>query len=355
MHSRFGLTLVVNHACNLRCTYCYTGEKLRRPMPPEIGRKAIDRALRSLAPSGTLELGFFGGEPLIEAELTLDLADYARNLAVSRDVGLTLNMTTNGTLDSPAAWSVMTLPELQLAISHDGLPRVHDDHRVTVEGGPTSRRVEETIARLVDAGKEFRVVMVVRPNGVESLPAGMRYLYSLGVRQFDLSLDLWTNWTRADGARLSDAISRAAEFWGARLPECGVNWLDEKAARAAGIPIPEIARCGFGHAEIAVTPAGHLFPCERLVGADEPDNTMRLPGNVFDGDNFLNQSSLARTSPAECVPCVLRPNCNTTTCRCSNYVRTGDVNRADGLLCLLDQACYREAVRVLQSRSLTCP
>jgi sulfatase maturation enzyme AslB (radical SAM superfamily) len=60
---------MVNHACNLRCTYGYTGAKVQRPMPEAIGTMAIDRALGSLAPGGTLQLGFFGGEPLVEARL----------------------------------------------------------------------------------------------------------------------------------------------------------------------------------------------------------------------------------------------------------------------------------------------
>jgi uncharacterized protein len=354
MHAHFGLTLVVNHACNLRCTYCYTGDKFGRSMPLAIGRKAIDRAVSSLSPSGTLDLAFFGGEPLIEADLILGLVDDARAQTARRGIHLALNMTTNGTIESSAAWKVMTLPEMRLSISHDGLPAIHNRHRITIDGQSSSQRVEATIARLIEAGKEFRVVTVVHPNGVESLSAGIKYLYSLGVRQFDLSLDLWTDWTRADGTRLGDAIGRAADFWGTRLPECSVNWFDEQAARAAGVPVPEIARCGFGHVEIAVTPVGNLFPCERLVGADEPNNAMRLPGNVFDGADFLDGNPLARTSPAECAPCVLRPICSTTICRCSNYVRTGDVNRPDGLLCLLDQACHRETVRVLQARALTC-
>jgi uncharacterized protein len=353
MHSRFGLTLVVNHACNLRCTYCYTGQKFGRPMPAAFGHKAVDRAFHSLSPSGTLDLAFFGGEPLVEADLILDLVADARSQAASREMGLTLNMTTNGTLDAPAAWSVMTLPEMRLAVSHDGLPSVHDAKRLTVDGGPTSQRVLDAIARLVDGGHEFRVVMVVRPDSTESLPDGLEFLYSRGVRQFDLSLDLWTTWTRRDGERLAVAIRSAADFWAERLPECGVNWFDEKAARAAGVPLSESARCGFGHAEIAVTPAGNLYPCERLVGADEPGNAMRLPGHVLDGDDFLAFAPRSRTTPAQCVPCPLQSLCSTSTCRCSNYVRTGNVDRPDGLLCLLDQTCYQETLRVLESRAFS--
>jgi sulfatase maturation enzyme AslB (radical SAM superfamily) len=54
----FHLVLMVTHACNLRCHYCYTGRKMSRSMDLRIGRAAIDRAIRSLRPGGTLELGF---------------------------------------------------------------------------------------------------------------------------------------------------------------------------------------------------------------------------------------------------------------------------------------------------------
>jgi len=44
MFDRFGLVLVVNHDCNLRCSYCHTGAKFARSMSPAIGRQAIARA-----------------------------------------------------------------------------------------------------------------------------------------------------------------------------------------------------------------------------------------------------------------------------------------------------------------------
>jgi uncharacterized protein len=349
MHTRFGLTLIVNHACNLRCTYCYTGEKLGRSMPLETGRNAIDRAARSVTERGTLELGFFGGEPLIEAELILELVAYARRVAARRKLDLILCMTTNGTLDSRAAWKVMLLPEMELAISHDGLPGVHDRHRLSSDGRPSSYQVERTIGRLVAAQQEFRVVMVVRPDNVEHLTSGAEYLYERGVRRFDPSLDLWTRWTCAEGERLKSAIRQMADFWAERLPECAVSWFDAKAVRLARVAVQESARCGFGFGEIAVTPAGNLFPCERLVGADGPANPMRLPGDVFTGEDFLSYQSAAGSAAAECAECAVRPLCS-SDCRCSNYVRTGDVGRPDRLLCIWDQACLQETARVCQSR-----
>lgn len=350
MHARFGLTLMVNHACNLRCTYCYTGEKFRRAMPAAIGRRAIERGLASLQSAGTLELGFFGGEPLIEADLVARLIDDAAEKAECSGVAVVFGLTTNGTIDTALAWSVMTRPELRLAISHDGLPAVHDRHRVTADCLLTSSRVLATMRRLLDAGKEFRVVLVVRPDTVAELPAGLEYLYEEDVRQFDPSLDLWTTWSMRDGEALVESVRRCADFWADRLPDCGVSWFDEKAARLARVPTIESARCGFGYSEIAVAPSGNLYPCERLIGADDPSNPMRLAGHVDDGDDFLDRRPQAGKSAAECSQCAISAICS-TSCRCSNYIRTGDVGRPDGLLCLWDQTCFRETVRALRTRT----
>src|ERR1700690_2941412 len=131
---RFGLTLVVNHACNLRCSYCYTGAKFDRPMPREIGFASIDRALHSLAPGGHLDLGFFGGEPLLECAQILEWMTHARNQAWNAGKEVGFNVTTNGTIAHAPAWQIMMAEDLELAISFDGTPEMHDRHRRDAQG-----------------------------------------------------------------------------------------------------------------------------------------------------------------------------------------------------------------------------
>ena len=352
MYQRFGLVLTVDHACNLRCTYCFTGAKFHKPMPPSIGRRAIDRALASLRRGGTLELGFFGGEPLLRAELIIELLDYARSRCAAAKIELSPTLTTNGTMAEGAAWQVLMDPQIDLAISHDGLPVAHDRHRLSVLGNGTSDRVLETMRRLIERGRRFRVVMVVRPDTLEHLPAGIAFLRELGVRRVEPSLDLWTTWTQRDVERLERVIARCADLWREGLAVFGIGWFDEKALYAADIPVTPTARCGFGAGEIAVAPSGNLYPCERLMGADEPGNPMRLPGHVADGGvDFLNgrEASCGRGDEA-CDSCAVRSMCN-TDCRCSNYVRSGDVSRPDGLLCAWNQACLEQTARALREVS----
>jgi uncharacterized protein len=344
---KFGLVLMMNHACNLRCTYCYTGAKFSRAMPSEVGRRAIDRALASIEPGGRLELGFFGGEPLLEADLIEGLIAHARGRAAEFSVALALSMTTNGTITGPAAWRVMNDADLELSVSFDGRPTEHDRHRLTVAGRGSSDAVLRTMAALTAAGRAFSVVAVVRSDTVAHLAEGLEFLRGTGVKRVDPSLDLWCRWSPDDVNRLVDEVGQCADVWAAGLPDFSVSWFDEKAAHLMGVMPRESAACGFGTGEIAVAPSGNLYPCERLIGEDQPGHPMRLDGHATDGGaDFVSAAGAPGRAAAWCDVCALRDAC-TTVCRCSNYVRTGDVRRPDGLLCAWNQACIDETARVL--------
>ena len=347
LHEEFGLTLMVNHACNLRCTYCYTGAKFSSPMAWETGVAAIGRALSSLAPGGRLGLGFFGGEPLIEAGRIGDWMAHARAEAGRAGKRVRFNLTTNGTITSAEAWQVMLADDLTLAVSCDGSPPTHDRHRRDTQGRGSAAQVEATLRRLVAAGRFFTVVFVVRPDNLEEVPAGLEYLHALGVRHVDLSLDLWTTWNAGDGVRLRQLIQRAAELWRGWLPDFGLSWFDAKAAALAEVPAEEAStRCGFGGGEIAVAPSGNLYPCERLIGEDGPGQPMRLTGHALAGSDFLEHSPAGFARHEACTRCALLAACD-TSCRCSNFIRTGDPNRPDGLLCLLNKATAEAVAKML--------
>ena len=337
----FGLTLVVNHACNLRCTYCYTGKKFHSPMPVEMGIEAITKALRCTHEGGALELGFFGGEPLLEPGRILEWMRTARELGGERGVDVRFHLTTNGTLNQDAAWEVMSDPDMETVVSCDGLPSVHDRHRPFKDGHGSITAVATTLGRLQDAGRELRVNFVVHPGNVESLTAGLIWLQTHGVCQVDLSLDLWQPWPAKARTKLEEALMESARLWHAWLPGFSLNWFDAKLAGLAGLPTSQPdARCGFGCGEVTVTPSGRLYPCERLVGEDRPENPIRLPIDLHELEDFSEIGTRHHRLPTACADCALLGACD-TNCRCSNYVRTGDPTRPDGLLCRLNKTAAR--------------
>jgi uncharacterized protein len=346
MHARFGLTLMVTHACNLRCAYCYTGLKKRKSMSLAIGRRAIDRAVASIDPEGTLELSFFGGEPLLEADLIGQIVEYAEQQTDPHGQNLSLSLTTNGTIVHPAAWTLMMRDDLELAISCDGRAEVHDRYRRDTRGEATFDSVIDTVRRLVAARRPFRVVMVVNPDTLAALPEGMAYLRDLSVRCIQPALNHWTAWSESDLDRLACVIAAGADQWRAWLPEMSISWFDTQPVRWRGSEGASMRAAVSVNTEIAVAPSGRLYPCERLIGEDVEDHPLALAGHVLEGHDFLgSQVAPARAHPA-CGECAMASDCD-TDCRCSNYIRTGDVTRPDQLLCRFNQECLTQTARVL--------
>ena len=346
MYDRYSLILMLTHNCTMRCDYCYMGNKRAMAMPGRMARHAVDRAIHSLAEGGTLELGFFGGEPLLEAHLVLDLLEYAQQQCHQRGQFLEPSLTTNGTVTGPTAWVVLKWPGLHLAVSCDGIAEAHDAHRRFADGQPSSHTVHQTIRRLIADKMDFRVVMVVRPDTLDRLVDSARMLREMGVRHIEPTLDLWTNWSEADERRLESAIASLADFWGEGLPNNSIGWFDEKTAHIARLPVPPTTRCGFGDGAVAIAPSGRLYPCERLIGEDRPGNPMCIPGNAAEGNDFLHLHTTPAREHKACGACAMEGMCN-TLCRCSNYARTGDIRRPDSLLCTWNQACLAETARVL--------
>jgi uncharacterized protein len=298
-----------------------------------------------------LTLGFFGGEPLLEAPRILEWMTYARQLARQSDKQVNFTLTTNGTVTHPHAWQVMMADDLELAVSCDGSPSIHDRHRRDVHGKATSASVQETIRRLLNVGKDFRVVTVVRPDNLAELPNGIEFLHALGVRTVDLSLDLWTSWSSSDAHALRALITNLSKLWARWLPDFSLSWFDAKVAELAHLQkTTETVRCGFGDGEIAVAPSGRLYPCERLIGEDRPGNPLCLPGNALEGNNFVDFQAPSFTRCSPCSQCALAFACD-TFCRCSNFIRTGDTNRPDGLLCLFNKAVATAVANVLDNCS----
>ncbi len=344
-HSRFGLTLTLTTACNLRCSYCYIDKKAPATLSEAWGRKAIDRSLNSLLPAGKLELGFFGGEALLQPQLLAALAAYARERTAERGLPLSMQVTTNGTIDSPAAWDIMLAGDIQIAISCDGIG--HDRHRRREGGRGTLAEVLATVDRLAAAGKDFSVVSVVRPDTLESLPQSLELLLERKVPFASPSLDLWATWSPADLDALERTLAPCADLWRRAHGRMGIGWFDTMAGRMADLKREECSRCAFGAGQVAVSASGRLFPCERLIADDADDTPQRLPGHVSDGDDFLTFSPQPARALKACTTCTIADFCS-TICRCSNFVRTSDVSRPDGLLCRLNQAVFREVSRVLE-------
>lgn len=96
-NERFKLILFPTEQCNFRCLYCYENYQLPK-MSSEIvcGIKLfLDKRIPSLK---LFELEWFGGEPLLEKKIVIEITQYAQMLCKKYDVAFHSIMTTNGYL-----------------------------------------------------------------------------------------------------------------------------------------------------------------------------------------------------------------------------------------------------------------
>lgn len=352
-YPQFHLCLLLTHRCNLACSYCYAGQSHEgKPvLSREMARRAVTNALNSLAPGGTLNISFFGGEPLLEAKRLAEIRQDAKDEAERRNLEVTFQITTNGTVGTPEAWTLLLDAGIGIAISLDGSQAAHDRHRIDRQGKGSHATVVSTIKRLAVAGRDFSAIMVVRPDTLALMPEGIRNLQRLGVPFILPMLDLWAEWQDPDIGLLEALIPEIADAWVKGLPTTSISWFDDKLHALSGVAAGCRHHCGFGHGELAATTSGHLYPCERLVGPDDAGNRWRIPGQVADYNDFLALAWPTYDRCGTCAGCQGSFACR-TECKCANLIRTGNPSEPDGLLCRFEkrlmQATEDVALQVLE-------
>jgi uncharacterized protein len=336
-------TLVVTQQCNLRCTYCYVS-KSDTVMPLSTARRAIDLAFANTPAGETVDIGYFGGEPLLEFGLMQDITAAIKVHPEYRRERVVLSVISNGTLYSDEIADYLEREQIHLCVSCDGPPEIQDRARRYLSGRPTSAVVERNIKRAAERFPDLRVNAVYRPDTVQGLARTVEYLASLGVTQIHLNPDYSAGWSAADAAALPGWYAQVGELYSRyRLQErpLFVSLIDSKIAviLRGGYQAGEV--CRMGSAEFAYTAAGWIYPCERLVGDGIGGD--HCIGNVDSGLRPLGKCCGA-TNP-ECATCGLACYCM-RWCGCSNYFGTGRYDRASAFLCASERASIQTAFDV---------
>lgn len=344
--------LFLDHACNLRCGYCYNGRKARRPMPWDVAERGIALAFAGGGGCAAFPVvSFFGGEPLLQWDLLVRATEHARAEARARGVRVGLKLTTNATLLTPDRLAWLRERRFYLGLSLDGDREAHDAGRRYANGRSSYERAARNVraALAFDRGAGARVIAVIHPGNVDRLAESFDALLALGARSLSMNLDYEAAWSEADRARLVAALGRLGERYadahrrGARFT---LNLFDTKIVTHLKGGFTARDRCDFGCEEIAVAPSGRLYPCDRLVGEDTRDDV--VIGDVWSGVDAARRDALVAAKdavPEGCDTCALRPRCM-HWCGCVNHAMTGAVGDVSGLLCWFEQRLIEEADRV---------
>ena len=346
----FRFAIAVTQACNLRCGYCYVDKGSAR-MSQDVARRAVDLFFALWPPGEKPSACFFGGEPLLELDLIHSIASSIRERSDPDGPCVDLSVVSNGTLFSPDVASLLEADDIRYCLSCDGPPAIQDRQRPFASASPTSAIVEQTIRSAVAAFGVVPVNAVYTPESCGELPDVVEYLSSLGVRRIHLNPDFSADWRPTDLASLRTSIQRIGDWYVEQYRNGDPHFiaaLDAKIAVILRGGYQPLERCQMGRRELAVSPQGFIYPCERLLG--KGDGSGHSIGNVWDG---IDPAAVARCPAVgttarnrECVSCGLAPYCM-NWCSCSNYFTSGDYERVSPFLCSLEQTLIGTARSII--------
>jgi len=248
------LLFLVNRGCNLRCRFCDLWEgKIHVPL--ERALALFEEAVRI----GTRTVVLTGGEPLLHPELPAMVRG-------AKALGLSVNVTTNGTL-LDRHWEALADAGVDsLSFSVDGLPDTHD--RLRGKQG-SHAATWAALERTVRSGRmDPSVYFVVTRENVGELVEVWRRVRALGAR-----FDFWP-------------VNDAPELY-LRTAEEKEAWLE--AVRTIGASDPEVAARAHYYAEGLGYHAGERGPVRCLGLVDQYGVTYDgdlLPCCVWGGDGL---------------------------------------------------------------------
>lgn len=346
------ITLSLTHRCNLACRYCYAGNSCKPDMQLAIAKQCIDTTLARLPIGSSLDLGLFGGEPLLRLDLIRDIVAYTYRRTHETLTTVRIGITTNGTMVSPEALDYFADQGINLCFSIDGPQKVHDRNRCHHNGSGSFVEVVRNLELAIKRLGVVEVNAVVGPDTLADVPHTLDFFINLGVPVIHLNPNIRATWPSETCEHFDDIYRQAAEQYIACYrhgTEIALNLIDSKAILfvKGGYSLDD--KCSMGDGEWGIAPSGNIYACERFIGEDD-DPTFRL-GSILTG---LNQERLCAlrlkrgNRREECSNCSYKRFCM-SWCGCTNWFMSGESNMPALVLCSMEKAGIEAARYAFES------
>lgn len=341
----------LTHDCNLRCPYCFTGDKQSREMTAETGRQTAEMVVAYAKEHGQRAVfSFFGGEPMMAWDTLREVVLHAEKIAAEAGVTALFRMNTNGMLIKEEHLQFFEEHDLIFILSIDGNKAMHDRQRVTASGAGSFDVVNKKVPRFLEHNPGMMVSVVITPDNVVDAADGIAYLFDAGFRYMIVKPDVTQAWSRENVAELERQYERVAEDYLVRArrgEDLYLNLLDDKwinhVKGAEGISI----RCDVGSSQLSIAPSGNIYPCVRWVKED--DDTVPRLGDVWRGlvpDELAKIRAAAAAPKQPCGDCSYNDGRCANECACEHYSATGRIDTPAPALCEHERVMVPIADRV---------
>jgi len=305
----FGMTINPTLDCNLRCWYCYETHGRNTMMSAEVLesiKRLIDRKLSDTRLKG-LDIGFFGGEPLLGwRQVVIPILTYAASKCSGNGVTLKSSFTTNGVLLTDNHFEdllTLGLGDTTFQISIDGSKPLHDASRVNAAKHPTYDRIMANVALGASKGFNISLRFNYTPENIESY---IDVLTDLEAFPADCRKNIFCSfhqiWQTVDSQchnDLKDASEKVADFF-------------RQSGFATGSDHKYYRHICYGDKcnHIVINYNGDLFKCTAREFAPTAREGSLTPDGVILLNERYNHRMAIKYSNAFCLQCSIMPICN---------------------------------------------
>jgi sulfatase maturation enzyme AslB (radical SAM superfamily) len=167
--------LILADSCNMRCSYCYGtyfAEDSRPAKSKLMNSEVVKAAVDFTHKIGAKQLGFFGGEPLLNFKGIETAITHSRR----RGYDLEFSLTTNGSLITDEIADYFRKYEVTVSVSTDGAPDSHNATRKLGDGSDSHHKVLEGIRRVKSRGVLHLLEMTYSNKHPLDLRSNLEYL-----------------------------------------------------------------------------------------------------------------------------------------------------------------------------------
>ncbi len=345
------ICLNVAHACNMQCKYCFAqqgsfGMKTSL-MSLETAKKAMDFLIQQSGRIRHLEVDFFGGEPLLVADMLKDLVAYCRSREADTEKKFNFTLTTNTLLLSDEVNDWIMENDIAVILSLDGRKEVNDRHRLLNNGEGSYEMIVPNIQNLVDRQpiSYFARGTFTRKNLDFSLD--LQHMIDLGLDCISLEPavgpDNGYSIQEEDLPRVLLEYEKLTEI----LLNCFLEGRDIEFfhynlnLQKGSCLARRVTGCGAGTEYLVITPEGNIYPCHQFVGNDS-----FYMGNIYEGINrweVRQRFEMNQMKDKECKNCWARYFCG-GGCHANAYFSNSDMSKPHSVSCAMHKRRIEGAI-----------
>ena len=355
------LTFQVTEDCCMACSYCYQHNKSKNKMSFNTAKQIIDNLLSNdecynTSNTNGIIIEFIGGEPLMEIDLIVQIADYFVLQCLEKKHRFLnhfmFSMASNGLLyfeDKVQNFMKKYKDHISYTVSIDGNKELHDACRVDLDGNGTYDRAlaaEMHYCKYYNHSLETK--MTLSPFNISHTYNAVINLIELGYESISLNCIFEEGWEIEHAKILYQEMKKIADwlFEHDAFRKYRISLYDQSIGSPLSNENTNNWCGGVCNGMLAFDYKGKAYPCIRYM--ESSLNEKQIPYSIGDLNGLFKtdiekarlelMNSITRQSQSteECLNCPIASGC--AWCSGYNYEQFGTPNKRATYICWMHKA-----------------